>query len=387
MTEHNQRLSQLQTYLAMDPANSRLQLELADLYLQLGRLSEYEAVLQQLLASEPGHFGGRSLLGVGLMRQGRMDEAVAVFRALQSDGWDEPVLFYNLAYALMLQGRYEEAEPYAAMAAERLDLLPEAGPLHVRALHFLGRLQEAVLTAESALQQHPEHLCWYGLLATLYLDQENLAAAERMARQVLELSPADPDAATVLGLLALSKQDLSTASSLLQQANASKPNSGRAQMGLGLLAMLEGRLAEAEFSVTQALRDMPAHIGSWHVLAWCRILGNRPVEAKEALEHALRLDRNFADTHGGLAIVAIMEGDWQDAQQSVRRALGLNPESLPGQYAQSLLLQSAGQAVAAQTINEQLLQSSVLPDGTKLSEAVARTVAMSLVRHNEGLAD
>ncbi|MCS3806386.1 Flp pilus assembly protein TadD [Chromobacterium alkanivorans] len=377
MTELNQRLSQLQAYLAADPANPHLLLELADLHMQAGSQHEHEAALQRLFAVAPGHMGGRILQGVGLMRQGRLDEAVAVFQALRGDGGDDPALCYNLAYALMLQGRYEEAEPQAAMAAKSLALLPQAGPLHVRALHFLGRLEDAVLVAESALQRHPEHLSLYGLLATLYLDQENLAAAERVARQVLELAPADPDAATVLGMLALSKQDLTVAGPLLRQACASKPNSGRAQMGLGLVSMLEGQLDEAESKVVQALRAMPGHVGSWHVLAWCRILSNRPLEAKEALQEALRLDRNFADTHGGLAIVEIMEGRLQEAQQSVRRALGLNAGSFPAQYAQSLLLQSAGQAEQARAIHERLLNSEVLPDGTKLNEAVAKAMALS----------
>lgn len=377
MTELNQRLSQLKAYLTADPANPHLLLELADLHLQAGSQDEYEATLQRLFAAAPGHFGGRSLHGVGLMQQGRLDEAAAAFQALRDDGWEEPALFYNLAYVLMLQGRYEEAEPQAAIAAKRLELLPQAGPLHVRALHFLGRLEEAVLAAESALQQYPGHLVWYGLLATLYLDQENLAAAERVARQVLELSPSDPDAATVLGMLALSKQDLSVARPLLRQACVSKPNSGRAQMGLGLISMLDGQLDEAESRVVLALRAMPGHIGSWHVLAWCRILSHRPLEAKEALQEALRLDRNFADTHGGLAIVEIMEGRLQEAQQSVRRALGLNAGSFPAQYAQSLLLQSAGQAEQARAIHDRLLNSEVLPDGTKLNEALARAMALS----------
>ncbi|POZ63780.1 tetratricopeptide repeat protein [Chromobacterium alticapitis] len=377
MTELKQRLSRVQAYLEADPANTHLWFELADLNLQAGRSSECEEALRRLLALDPAHFGGRSLQGVCLMRQARLDDAVAVFQALQADGWSEPALFYNLAYALMLQGRYAEAEPHAAAAASRLDALPEAGPLHARALHFLGRVDEAVAAAEQALRRHPEHLPLYGLLATLYLDQENLAAAEIIARQVLDAAPGDPDAATTLGMLALSQQDLPVALPLLRQACARKPNSGRAQMGLGLAAMLEGRLDEAEAGVVQALRHMPGHIGSWHVLAWCRILQNRPAEAKEALLEALRLDRNFADTHGGLAVVAIMEGHAQEAQQSVRRALGLNPNSFPGLYAQSLLLQAAGQPAQAKAIHERLMSSAVLPDGTRLNEAVAKAMALS----------
>ncbi|OHX12052.1 hypothetical protein BI347_00015 [Chromobacterium sphagni] len=384
MTEPTQRLRQLQSYLEADPANPHLLYEVADLQLQLRQPQACQAALQQLFELEPGHCPGRSLQGILLLQQNRLEEATAVFSQLRQDGWDEPALHYNLAYALMLQGRHAEAEAPAATAAGRLDLLPEAGPLYARNLHFLGKLTEAVAVAEQALADHPEHLPLYGLLATLYLDQENLSGAEIVARQVLAVAPQDPDAATVLGMLALSQQDLANAVPLLQAASRNKPNSGRAQVGLGLAAMLQGDLAEAEAAMVQALRNMPGHVGSWHVLAWSRILQNKPQEAKEALLEALRLDRNFADTHGGLAIVSIMEGKLQEAQQSARRALGLNPQSFPGQYAQSLLLQAAGLPGQAQAIHQQLMSTQVLPDGTSLQQAVARAVALAPGRGQDG---
>ncbi|MEN7429132.1 tetratricopeptide repeat protein [Chromobacterium sp. TRC.1.1.SA] len=377
MTESTQRQRLLHAYLEADPANTHLLFELADLYLQSGQTQACEEILSRLLAADPVHFGGRSLVGVCLMRQNRLDDAIAAFDDLRGEGWEEPALFYNLAYALMLQGRYAEAEVNAARAASRLDVLPQAGPLYARALHFLGKVDEAVAACEQALREHPELLPMYGLLATLYLDQENLAAAEIVARQVLDASPKDPDAATVMGMLAISKQDLDVAIPMLDQACAGRPNSGRAWMGQGLVSMLQGDLEQAADRVGEALRHMPGHVGSWHVLAWCRILQQKPGVAKEALLEALRLDRNFADTHGGLAIVAIMEGKTIEAQQSVKRALGLNPNSFPGLYAQSLLLQAAGQPAQAQAIHGKLMESAVLPDGTSLQQAVARAVALS----------
>ncbi|MBA4707112.1 tetratricopeptide repeat protein [Aquitalea aquatica] len=377
MTELTQRLRQLHAYLEADPANIHLLFELADLYLQFGQAQACEEVLSRLLAEDPGHFGGRSLAGICLMRQNHLDDAIAAFDDLRREGWEEPALFYNLAYALLLQGRYAEAEIYAAKAASQRDILPQAGPLFARALHFQGKVNEAVAACEQALSEHPEWLPMYGLLATLYLDQENFAAAEIVARQVLDVVPKDPDAATVMGMLSISKQDLDVAIPMLDQACTSRPNSSRALMGQGLVSMLQGDLKKAELRVSEALQYMPGHVGSWHVLAWCRILQQQPSAAKEALLEALRLDRNFADTHGGLAIVAIMEGKMGEAQKSVKRALGLNPSSFPGLYAESLIFQAGGHPIQAQAIYGKLMESSVLPDGTSLQQAVARTVALS----------
>jgi tetratricopeptide (TPR) repeat protein len=338
-------------------------------------LEEALAVLEQILELEPGHPEARALQGLIRLQQGHLADAIATFQQLTEEGVQAPALYYNLAYALMLDSRSDEAEPVAAQAARDLATLPAAGPLYMKALHFQGKVREAIAFAEQALDSHPEHLPLYGSLATLYLDNEDLPMAEQVAERVLELAPEDPDAATVLGMLALSRQDAATALPYLQRAVESKPNSGRARAGQGLAAMLQGDLAAAEASLQQAVTEMPNHIGTWHVLAWCRIFMQQPQQAKVALLRALELDRNFADTHGGLAIVAIMEGQLEEAQAASKRALSLNPRSFSGLYAQSLLLQSAGQSQQARTIMDRLMKTAILPDGTTLQQAVAKAAA------------
>lgn len=50
-----------------------------------------------------------------------------------------------------------------------------------------------------------------------------------------------------------------------------------------------------------------------------------------------QLDRNFADTHGGLAVVKVQQGLREDARACVGRALRLDPENIPAKYATALL--------------------------------------------------
>ena len=82
---------------------------------------------------------------------------------------------------------------------------------------------------------------------------------------------------------------------------------------------------------------MPGHIGTWHALGWCHIAGQRLAEARACFERALALDRNFAESHGGLGIVSAMEGERDAAAESVERALRLDPKCLSARYAQALL--------------------------------------------------
>lgn len=374
MNDLTQRLARLETHLAVDPNNPRLLFDAADLCHQLGRLDRARDFLDQLLAFEPHHAPAHSLLGLVQLAQGQIPEAITTFQLLVDSGLVAAPIYYNLTYALLLDSRAEEAEPFAQHAAAQLAELPAAGPLYVRTLHHCGKLAEAIDFAEKAVAQHPDHLGLYGILATLYLDSEDLFKAESFAKQVITTTPNDTDAATVLGMLALAHQDAITALSYFQIAASSKPNSGRAWAGHGMAAMLQGDLAKAATDLQQAVTYMPRHLGTWHALAWCQIFMKQPQEAKKTLVHALEMDRNFADTHGGLAIVAIMEGDLETAEAASKRALGLNPSSFPGLYAQSLLLQSANQPEQAQAIMNRLLNTAILTDGTTLQQAVARAL-------------
>ena len=57
----------------------------------------------------------------------------------------------------------------------------------------------------------------------------------------------------------------------------------------------------------------------------------------ECFARALELDRNFAESHGGLAVVAALSGDAQAARAHAQRALGLDAECVSARYAASLL--------------------------------------------------
>ena len=86
-----------------------------------------------------------------------------------------------------------------------------------------------------------------------------------------------------------------------------------------------------------------------------QILQNDLDGAKRSFEEALALDRTFGETHGGLAVVAVMSGKGVAAQPMVRRGLGLNPQSFSAQFAQSLLLKAEGNTTQAQKLVNSIL--------------------------------
>jgi hypothetical protein len=78
------------------------------------------------------------------------------------------------------------------------------------------------------------------------------------------------------------------------------------------------------------------------------------------------MERNFAETHGSLAVVTIMRGELEQGQKAMTTALKLNPHCFSGLFAQTLMMQAQGNAEQARTLMTQLQQKPVLPDSTSI---------------------
>lgn len=101
--------------------------------------------------------------------------------------------------------------------------------------------------------------------------------------------------------------------------------------------MLQQDLQQAASHFQRALQSMPDYVGGWHMLGWAQMM-QRDLDASErSLNHALTLDRNFAETHGTLAALDAMKGDIASARQRLTIAQRLDPSSFSTQFAAALL--------------------------------------------------
>jgi Flp pilus assembly protein TadD len=143
-------------------------------------------------------------------------------------------------------------------------------------------------------------------------------------------------------------------------------------MGLGITALLDNDLGAAHDHLEATVKAMPGHLGSWNMLGWIHLLNNDLESARTAFEKANSIDRNFAETHGGLAIVAALGGDWDKATTLTDTALRLAPDSLAGRYAQSLIVAHRGRPEQAAKMVETLLEKTAAPGGGSLKEMLQR---------------
>ena len=153
---------------------------------------------------------------------------------------------------------------------------------------------------------------------------------------------------------------------------AKKPDEGRSWSGLGMASLLQRDLAGAAVQLEQAVKFMPKHIGTWHALGWCRLFAGDQNGAAQAFETALGLDRNFGESHGGMAVVAAIRGERAAAEGSIDRAMRLDPQGLSARYAQMVLSGQTSDPERFRAIAHRLMSSHKTLSGEDLSTVVKR---------------
>jgi Flp pilus assembly protein TadD len=110
------------------------------------------------------------------------------------------------------------------------------------------------------------------------------------------------------------------------------------------------------------------------VLGWIHIMRGNVLAAQLAFQRALAVDRTFGESHGGLAVIAVLQGQELNARTSIKRALRLDPQSMSAQYAQMLLLQSHGATEEARGILEAVLSRPLSGSDMQYRDLVAAHV-------------
>lgn len=365
-TEAAASLATLLSYLAVDPGNPGLILDTAEAALDAGQVDQARALLDRLPGGDAALPRARHLSGLIALRSARFDDAAAMFGALLADGHDDPALRFNAAWALTkagdVSGALEILDDATAVA------LPQAAALRITLLHTAGNLDAAESAGRHYLTIHPGHRALAAAMSTLAIDIED----EALAAECAAMAPDHPDALVTLGTLALGRDDASEAEALFDQVLARAPYVPRAWIGRGLAGLMTGKTEQAATDLDRGASLFGDHLGSWIAAGWAHFVRRDYTTSRARFDQALALDHNFAETHGSLAVLDILDGDVRSARERVAIALRLDRECFSGALAAALLATGSGDAAGAQAIIERALHTPI--DGSE------RTVAQSLAK-------
>lgn len=379
------RLNRLEGFLLQDPDNQTLLIDAFETALACSDWERAKLHLQHGMASQANALPWALREGDYWLAQKDYALAQVVLETLLGTA-NAPseflqVVVHNLAYIDFRQENYRACVARLAPTMEGgVDAAALASPvqtalqqLWLRSLHHVGDLERACSWTLAA--EKDQRLDWRaaGIGSLIAMDAANLELAQRWSAWALAQGGPDDrqmEALVTQSSLALGARDAKRAKQLANDALQINPNAGRAWSARAFADLLAGAFADANVSFARALQTMPSHIGTWHGQGWLQVLQKNLDAAQATFETALEMDRNFAESHGGLAVVLALKGQTELAKKHIELAIRLDSSNLSGRYAQAILSGEARDAASLQRIAKRLLGGRAAPLGGKMSDFI-----------------
>ena len=326
-----------------------------------GRLKEAEQLYRKVLAAQPRHPEANHNLGVLLLEQNRMQDALRHLKiSLDAEPRDGQA-WVSYIDALIHAGEYHEARTVLASGRRRglsggavdslerrIDVLePEffpagatfdweaapggtaSGPSQpsqqeksaLLALRREGRHEKAEVAARSLTARFPDDAwSWKALSISLRM-QGRFNEALQAVRTAVHLASEDAEAHFELGLVFDRLGQAIEAEASLRRALQLNPQLAEAHNELGLILERTDRAADAELSYRRALALRPEWPGVLSNLAIALKFQGKLDEAEASLRRAIALDPQSPGAHVNLASILRDTNRLAEAERSLRRVV------------------------------------------------------------------
>ncbi len=319
--------------------------ELISLF-QAGRYREAEAKVRHALRSQPDSGMLWKALSVALSMQGA-DGLHASQQAARLMPGDAEVQA-NLGNALLRNARLEDAVAAYLRALEISPRLPEVCNNLGNALRRLGKTDEAVVRYRQAIEEKPDFAEAHSNLGNALRGLGKPSEAAASYQRALGIKPHYPEAWNNLGNALLDLKRFGEAAESYQSALRRKPDFAEAHSNLGNALRALARREEAIVCYRRALALLPEFAGAHSNLGdTLRDLGKLEAAAASCAR-AVELAPNLAGPHNSLGNVLLDLGKLDEAEASYRRALALQPRFAEACVNLGLLLRQRGLAAAAE---------------------------------------
>jgi tetratricopeptide (TPR) repeat protein len=351
--------------------------------------------------------------GVDYRRKGKLNEAIAEFKAVIKLVPKSPVGYYQLASVYMAKKDLKSAEP---LLRKVMEMDPKNVDIKVQLMQLnlqLNHPAEAVSLGQQAAKAKPKDPNVHFMLGVAYLLQKNSSPAISEFKTVTQLAPKNVGAYFNLGLLYKDKQQYGLARQALTKAMALNPKDERT---LGLLADVElnsdkvngpkkalalykralaanpgspqlqfslGMLYERTKDTKLALQQyekviakvptfMPAKVNAARILLSDKTVKDpKPgmLKAKGYLSEAVKQAPNSPQLLAMLGYIEINTGDTESAETHYKRAQQLAPDNIGVLEGLAYIYQSTNKSKEALPLMEKL--HALQPDNVKVALRLA----------------
>ena len=322
---------------------------------QSGMYADAETLWQTTINRNPACWLASENLGDGLLKNGRLDEAIAQFQHTLAIQPNDAVAYNNVGKALVQKGQADEA---VIQFQKALAIQPDYAMAHYNlgsSLLERGQVDEGIAQLQQALAIQPEFAEAHNNLGNVLLQRGETDEAIAHFQKALALQPDYPAAHYNLGNAWFQKGQLDAAIIQYETALTIQPDYAKACNNLGAALLRKGRVDEAVIQFQRTLAIQPDFIqaqDSLTQIAW--MLATSPVSSvrngTKAVELARQTDllsrgKNPA-TAATLAAAYAEAGRFPEAITNAQRALqlaaGQNNAALVAALETQLKLYQAG---------------------------------------------
>lgn len=358
-----EQLNRHLSYLEQDKNNLNLLVKISDLYIELDDLDAAQDYLNQ--ANDIDRIACLGHQGLLHLNRGQLSQAQENFiEALMYE--DTPALRYNLGFIHFINSELENAATVLSLVIEG-EHHPEAKRLMARVHHGQGELDQALDLTKNVLIHDAIDADALGLLALLHFDRDENEQAIQVANQTLELDPDNYDAKLVHSMLGLTTQETTVEDiEKLLQVN---PGDCRLWFALGSAHMNQGDFERADYSLQKALEIYPEFYDCRIALGWCALLQDELDDAFNTYQIAAHQVAELADGWGGLALVAALKEDIQQAEELIQKAKTLSSDCFLAEIAEVICFNLTDPLKAKEHLVETLKKTGV-PVSEKLAAVI-----------------
>ena len=279
--------------------------------------------------------------GLQYLRAGWFDRAEPLFRSALARHGERPDILHFLAVCLSQRGALSDAEALWRKALAKDPNEPMLSYNLGLVARRQGRLDEAARRFRETVRRSPAHVEARLALASIYMDLNRFAAAERELIEFVTnvdqgiqqggegLKPLQARARNMLGYALYRLGHYSAAIEVLDLAvvDAGEDGARRAQI-LGDRALALSALGHHDEAIAEAGRALelaPESAALNHILGFVLHFAGRPSDAIGPIERALEIDPGFMAGFNTLALAQAATGQGDAAVDVPQRALRHNP--------------------------------------------------------------
>ncbi len=183
-----------------------------------------------------------------------------------------------------------------------------------------------------------------------------LAQAERIYRQILQINPNHAEALYLLGEVCSGLRKLDEAAACFRRLLAIQPGNAEAWNYLGVVHLNRGKLDEATACYEEAVRLRPDLFAARNNLGDALLKQGKPEQAEACLRQAVLLQSNRGELHYNLGKALQAQGKGAEARACLERAVRLKPDLAQAHSSLGLLLVQEGEDDAAVPCFEQAVR-------------------------------